>query len=435
MSNITKIKVLGMPLHIFALITVIMGIIVMSDILPDNMIGALLFAMVFGSVAGWIGDHIPIWKDWFGGGMLFTVLAAGAFFTFKLIPDGVIETVSNFNNDMGFLNFYILVLLTGSILSVERRMLIKAFLGFIPVILGGVALAIGLAALFGLILGVGPVNAILDTALPVIGGGNGAGVVPMSKIWGEATGQDPSAWYGTAFATISLGNLFAVVCAAFLDRMGKKFPSITGEGQLIRGENSESADAKKEEAKVGMTEYAAGLAFALFMFVLSGYYADKISIINNLDLGFTIHQYAFMVIFCGLANVFNIIPSEIRAGTKKVQEFFVKHMSLPLMVTVGITMDLNDFTKVFSFEKIVIVMVVVLGTIIGTVAVGRLFNFYPVEAAITAGLCMANGGGSGDVQVLGAANRMGLMPFAQISSRIGGALILVIASVLFGLWL
>ena len=64
---------------------------------------------------------------------------------------------------------------------------------------------------------------------------------------------------------------------------------------------------------------------------------------------------------------------------------------------------------------------------------GQLVGFYPVESAITAGLCMANMGGAGDLAVLGAARRMELMSYAQISSRIGGAIILLIGSIAFSL--
>ena len=66
----------------------------------------------------------------------------------------------------------------------------------------------------------------------------------------------------------------------------------------------------------------------------------------------------------------------------------------------------------------------------GAAIVGKWVGFYPVEAGITAGLCMANMGGTGDVAVLSAADRMELMPFAQISSRLGGAIILILGSLL-----
>ena len=46
---------------------------------------------------------------------------------------------------------------------------------------------------------------------------------------------------------------------------------------------------------------------------------------------------------------------------------------------------------------------------------------YPIEAAII-NACHSGQGGTGDVAILTAANRMQLMPFAQIATRIGGAI-------------
>ena len=71
---------------------------------------------------------------------------------------------------------------------------------------------------------------------------------------------------------------------------------------------------------------------------------------------------------------------------------------------------------------------------VGTAIMGYIIGFFPVEAVITAALCMSNSGGAGDVAVLGAAHRMNLLSWAQISSRIGGGIMLIIASIFFSIY-
>ena len=434
-DSMKETKILGFPLWMFLIMALVMLFLAANDWMLNNMVGALAFAMIVGTLLGFIGDHIPVWKTWCGGGMLFTCLAAGAMNTFNLIGEGAKATLNTFNGSTGFLDLYILMLITGSVLSVNRKMLIRSFAKYIPTILAGVVGALGLAGIVGVVTGVGPVEAIATFAIPIMGGGNGAGIQPMSRMWEAATGGDRAAWYASAFAIISLGNLVAVFMSALLNKLGQLYPGVTGNGQLMVSGAEENI--VQEETKPTFADYATGCALALFCFCIADLYSKHVSIINNhLDLGFSIHTFAFMVILVAILNVSNILPANVKAGAKGMQMFFVKYMSFPLMISVGIGTNLNDYAKVFTNPaNLLIIVATVIGAMLGTLIMAKILKLYPVEAMLTAGLCMANGGGSGDVQCLGAANRMEMMSYAQISSRIGGAIMLVIASFFFGRFL
>lgn len=53
--------------------------------------------------------------------------------------------------------------------------------------------------------------------------------------------------------------------------------------------------------------------------------------------------------------------------------------------------------------------------------VGKKIGMHPIDVAIVS-CCQSGQGGTGDVAILTAGNRMSLMPFAQIATRIGGAI-------------
>ncbi|MNT94896.1 Citrate/malate transporter [compost metagenome] len=65
--------------------------------------------------------------------------------------------------------------------------------------------------------------------------------------------------------------------------------------------------------------------------------------------------------------------------------------------------------------------------------VGKWLNMYPVEAAIVTA-CHSGQGGTGDVAILTASDRLVLMPFAQVATRIGGACTVTFA-IFFLTWL
>ena len=64
--------------------------------------------------------------------------------------------------------------------------------------------------------------------------------------------------------------------------------------------------------------------------------------------------------------------------------------------------------------------------------IGLVMKMYPIESALVTA-CHSGLGGTGDVAILSAANRMEMMPFAQISTRIGGAAMVVLATILMKL--
>ena len=76
---------------------------------------------------------------------------------------------------------------------------------------------------------------------------------------------------------------------------------------------------------------------------------------------------------------------------------------------------------------------VIVSTVASVIAtgffVGRLLGMYPIEAAIV-NACHSGQGGTGDIAILTAANRLQLMPFAQIATRIGGAITVTLTLIL-----
>lgn len=139
------------------------------------------------------------------------------------------------------------MLITGSVLSLDRDILLRSFFGYIPAILGGLAVAMIFGVVVAAFFGVSPSNAIIKYVLPVMGGGNGGGAVPLSDIYQTVTGQPRQEYYGFAIIILTIANVFCIIASALLNKLGEKVPSLTGDrGTLIRGgKNLAREDANK----------------------------------------------------------------------------------------------------------------------------------------------------------------------------------------------
>jgi len=203
MSQKKSFQLFNLPLPIFVLIAVVVFGATYLGVLPKGMAGCFAFMIVLGTILGWIGDHTPVIRSYLGGGAIVCIFGSALLVYFGILPaakavDG--ETVYNmalpfgkldlvgnigtfFKTEGGFLDWYIAALITGSILGMNRKLLMKAAARYFPAIFGGLILAFGLCMGVAALMGYPVMNALLLIALPIMGGGMGAGATPLSKIF------------------------------------------------------------------------------------------------------------------------------------------------------------------------------------------------------------------------------------------------------------
>ena len=423
----------GLPWQ-HAIVAVILCAIPMYwGIQSSSLSGTLCSCFALAVVLYEFGERLPIWNNYIGGGLLMAFFGVALFKYFGLIPTEAIDNINRIisGDDVNLLEFYIIFLIVGSVLALEKDILLRSFAGYIPAILGGLVVSAILGVAAGLVFGVSPTETIMKYVLPIMGGGNGAGAVPLSNIYEQVTGDAAANFYGFAIIILTVGNIFAIVGSAMLNVVGQKFPKMTGDKRtLVRGGENLARDDKKVKYTINDMLGAMVIAFACYSV---GRIMGK-KILPTIA-GASIHPYAYMIIFVVILAGLGVIPANIRAGAKRLQSFMTSVLGMVIMVGMGADFDIAELFTVMTPGNVIMAFFIVVGAIIGAGGVGYLVGFYPVDSALTAGLCMANRGGSGDLACLGAADRMDLMAYAQLSSRLGGGIVLIIASFLFSFWL
>ncbi|ETA82347.1 2-hydroxycarboxylate transporter family protein [Youngiibacter fragilis] len=420
-----KIMGINLPLY-FALLAILLVAIGM-DVLPAGMIGAFAFMMIVGALLDVIGNNTPIVKTFFGGGPIVIIFGSAALAYYNILPESVVKNVNTFMKGGGFLDFYIAALITGSILGMNKKLLIKASLRYFPTIIGGVAVSLAFVALGGLLFGQAPGESIAYIGIPIMGGGMGAGAVPISQVFANGLGIPAEQILSKLVPAVALGNAMAIVAGGLLDKLGKARPELTGNGKLMEVGDEELHDKEDPNEKLELSDYGVGIAIACVFFVFGVIVASLFKKATGVD----IHSYAWMIISVAVAKALNLLPRKFEKACAVWYNFVAKNWTAALLMGIGIAYtDLGQVLAAMTPLYIFLCFLVVLGAVVGTMIVGKLMGFYPIEAALTAGLCMANMGGTGDVAVLTAAHRMELMPFAQISSRLGGAFIILLATLL-----
>lgn len=420
-------RITSMPAPVYFVLAAVVLIAALTGNLPESMLSGFAVTILLGGLLIWIGNLIPVVRD-FGLPTILCTFVPALLIFFGVMPENAVSVVQNFVDTYGFLDFFVMALIAGSILGMPRALLLKAGPRFAVPLIGCLNATFGLVGLLGALTGFGFMEGILFIAAPIMAGGLGLGAVPMSEMYAARTGGDSATFMGDLMSAVVVANIACILIAGIYNGLGKRkkqlFVGFNGHGQLLRiqGRAGEMAVPEKKELS-SYISLGKGLLIAAALFVAGNLVAAYLPVL---------HPYAWTILFAAAIKIFGLFPQDLEDGSTEWGDM-ISAVLVPALL-VGVSMTFIDIQEVLvSVSNPVFIFLTVTTVIIATLSsgfLGWLVKFYFVEAAITPGLVMADTGGSGDVSVLSAANRMHLMPFAALTNRLGGALVLFVTSLL-----
>lgn len=413
------------PLPMFLLAGALIAIDCLGGKLPSDIVVMVATLAFFGFACGEFGKRLPIVGK-LGAAAICATFIPSALVYYGLLPDVVVESTTKFYKSTNILYLYICCIIVGSIMSMNRTVLIQGFLRiFFPMLCGEiVGMVVGMGV--GLALGLEPFQIFFFIILPIMAGGVGEGAIPLSIGYATLLHMDQGVALGRILPMVMLGSLTAIIISGCLNQLGKRFPHLTGEGQLMpnRANADEQSPSLAEgvSGKTDVTTIAAGELLAILLYML-GMLGHKL-------IG--LPAPVGMLFVAVLVKLVNGVSPRVLEGSQVVYKFFQTSVTYPILFAVGVAITpWEELVNAFTLTNLLVIISTVAALVATGFFVGKKIGMHPIDVAIVS-CCQSGQGGTGDVAILTAGNRMSLMPFAQIATRIGGAINVSISLLVLG---
>jgi malate:Na+ symporter len=405
------------PIPVAVAIVAIVAVYVSKGEVPADLTTAIAVLTLGGFACAEAGKRLPGLRR-VGAAAIFATFIPSFLVYARIIPAPLAKAIKLFTDQSNFLYLFIAAIIVGSILGMDRRVLVGGFVKiFVPIFTGSVVAVVAGCAT-GVALGFDLPTVAFKIVVPVLAGGVGEGAIPLSLGYAALHGGDQGALLAEILPAVMFGSLTAILLAGGLNLLGRRRPGLTGNGTLQPGEHDVPLDvpqAPRFTPDLGTIGAAMVLAMTLYM---TGALVQKLT-----DFPGPVTML-FLTVTLKLAG---FVSPRLEQGAYRNYQFAATLMTYPLLFAIGVSKTPWDkLISAFNGPELITIVVTVVSLTATGFLVGRLVNIYPVEAGIIAA-CRASQGGTGDVAILSACDRMQLMPFAQVATRIGGALTVTLA--------
>ncbi|MDB5708902.1 MAG: malate permease [Sphingomonas bacterium] len=415
----TKIGIV--PIPVFIAVALLIAAYVARGKVPADLTTNILILTAGGFACAEIGKHIPGLRK-VGAAAILATFVPSLLVYLGIIPTSLKESISTFTEQSNFLYLFIGSIIVGSILGMDRKMLIGGFLRILVPILSGSIAAAAVGAAVGTALGMGFKHTVFMVIVPVLGGGVGEGAIPLSIGYAALGGGKQGDLLAEILPAVMFGSLAAILLAGALNLYGKRRPDLTGEGQLQPGEHDVHLTGKEAPRFVPDLQTIGGaVVLAMTLYTIGALVQDLTKFPGPVTM-------LFLAVILKLGK---LVSPRLEQGAYRNYQFFAALVTYPLLFAIGVSKTpWEKLMSAFNLPEIVTILATVTTLVVTGFFTGRLVNIHPIESGIITA-CRASQGGTGDVAILSASNRMMLMPFAQVATRIGGALTVTLALALF----
>ncbi len=410
------IEVGGLPLTIYLMLSALFIVLAANKQEVGGLATAIALIPVGAFALAELGRRLPAIR---GSGLetILVVFVPSYLVYINWIPVNAVDHAKMTLVLTDIIGLFITILIIGSIVSIERHVLIAGLAKIALPLCAGSIVAAFAGTVAGVAFGLKPQDVLFLMVAPVMGGGLTAGVLTLSVGYSNILGASQGEMLARMLPAVFLGNFAAIIFAwlvGFLEsKSGEKRPAPDGRAVVLLGAINDAVTARiddRESASGIRVLVAAALIIAVVNF--AGIAGSRLA-------GFPAPLAALTL--AAVLQLANVVSRPVRTGLIAIYSFCVAKLTYPVLFSVGmLLMPWEKLIEGFAPANVATIFAVVGSLCVVGLLASRWVGLRPADGAIVT-IARAAMGGTGDIAILSASHRMELMAFAQISTRIGGA--------------